>query len=143
MAARRGPSLVVQRTERQDGLVKRQRWLPQGWFFTFTRTTKEQARTFHKTKAKERIKKDKGNEGTYPQCGLSASEAPEEEGYSHAWESDDWSSSQWPDVSWTPAAKWYSTRAHTAWMAVPSLNLAYHPTHVVLDLGCTRSIGSR
>ena len=22
-------------------------------------------------------------------------------------------------------------------MAVPSLNLAYHPTHVVLDLGCT------
>ena len=30
-----------------------------------------------------------------------------------------------------------------AWMAVPSLNLAYHPTHVVLDLGCTRSIGSR
>ena len=22
-------------------------------------------------------------------------------------------------------------------------NLAYHPTHVVLDLGCTRSIGSR
>ena len=29
------------------------------------------------------------------------------------------------------------------WRAVPSLNLAYHPTHVVLDLGCTRSIGSR
>ena len=23
----------------------------------------------------------------------------------------------------------------------PSLNLAYHPTHVVLDLGCTPSIG--
>ena len=28
-------------------------------------------------------------------------------------------------------------------MAVPSLNLAYHLTHVALDLGCTRSIGSR
>ena len=33
--------------------------------------------------------------------------------------------------------------SHTAWMAVPSLNLAYHPTQIVLDLGCTRSIGSR
>ena len=29
-------------------------------------------------------------------------------------------------------------RAHTACVAVPFLNLAYHPTHVVLDLGCTR-----
>ena len=28
-------------------------------------------------------------------------------------------------------------------MMVPSLNLACHPTHVVLDFGCTRSIGSR
>ena len=33
--------------------------------------------------------------------------------------------------------------AHTAWMASVPLNLANHPTHVVLDLGCTRSIGSR
>ena len=31
----------------------------------------------------------------------------------------------------------------TAWMASVPLNLANHPTHVVLDLGCTRSIGSR
>ena len=28
-------------------------------------------------------------------------------------------------------------------MASVPLNLAHHPTHVVLDLGCTRSIGSR
>ena len=34
-------------------------------------------------------------------------------------------------------------KAHTAWMAVHSLNLAYDPTNVVLDLGCTRSIESR
>ena len=34
-------------------------------------------------------------------------------------------------------------RAHTAWMAAVPLNLANHPTHVVLDLGCTRAIGSR
>ena len=74
---------------------------------------------------------------------FSASEAPEEKGYSHAWESDDWSSSQWPDDSWTPAAGCQSTKAHTVWMAVPSLNLAYHPTHVVLDLICSRLIGSR
>ena len=31
----------------------------------------------------------------------------------------------------------------TAWMLSVPLNLANHPTHVVLDLGCTRSIGSR
>ena len=94
-------------------------------------------------KRKGKSQKGKGKKETHPQSGLSASEAPEEEGYSHAWEYDDWSSSQWPGDSWTPAAAWYSTKAHTAWMAVPSLNLAYHPTHVVLDLGCTRSIGSR
>ena len=28
-------------------------------------------------------------------------------------------------------------------MASVPLNLAHHPTHVVLDLGCTRSIGSK
>ena len=84
----------------------------------------------------------KGKEETHPQSGLTASEALEE-GKSHVWESDDWSSSQWPDDCWTPAAGLRSTKAHTVWMAVPSLNLAYHPTHVVLDLGCTRSIGSR
>ena len=32
---------------------------------------------------------------------------------------------------------------HTAWMASAPLNLANHPKHVVLDLGSTRSIGSR
>ena len=34
-------------------------------------------------------------------------------------------------------------KAHSAWMVATPLNLANHPTHVVLDLGCTRSIGSR
>ena len=37
---------------------------------------------------------------------------------------------------------WHSSRC-TAWMASVPLDLAHHPTHVVLDLGCTRSIGSR
>ena len=94
-------------------------------------------------KGKGKFQKGTSKEEAHPQSGLSASEALEEEGYSHAWESDDWSSRQWPDYSWTPAPGWYGTKAHTAWMAVPSLNLAYHPTHVVLDLGCARSIGSR
>ena len=39
-------------------------------------------------------------------------------------------------------AAWYCT-GHTAWMASVPLNLANHPTHVVLDLDCTRSSGSR
>ena len=43
----------------------------------------------------------------------------------------------------TSSAGWSCTKAHTAWMAAAPLNLANHPTHVVLDLGCTRSIGSR
>ena len=37
---------------------------------------------------------------------------------------------------------WYNSR-HFAWIASVPLELAHHPTHVVLDLGCTRSIGSR
>ena len=67
---------------------------------------------------------------------FSASETPSEEGCSHAWELDDRSSSHWPDDSSTSAASSSCTRA------VP-LNLANHPTHVVLDRGCKRSIGSR
>ena len=51
--------------------------------------------------------------------------------------------SHWPDDSSTSAAGWSCTRAHTAWMIAVPLNLTNHPTHVVLDLGCTRSIGSR
>ena len=94
-------------------------------------------------KSTGKYRKRKSKEEAHPQSGLSASEAPELEGFCHAWESDAWSSCQWPDDSWTSAAGWCSTKAHTAWMAVPSWNLAYHPTHVVLDLGCRRSIGSR
>ena len=82
----------------------------------------------HKFRSKDQ--KKKGKEGAYPQSGL-------------AWESDDWSSSYWPDDSSTSAAGWSCTRARTAWLASVPLNLANHPTHVVLDLCCTLSIGSR
>ena len=135
---RRGFCVVDQRTQRQGRLVKRQWWFSEGWFSPFTSQMKAQAKIFSRSKAWENTKKKrKGEEEAHPQSGLSISEAHEEEGCSHAWESDDRSSSQWPDDSWNPAAGWYSTKSHTDWMAVPSLNLAYHPTHVVLDFGCT------
>ena len=50
-----------------------------------------------------------GKGGAYPQSGLSASETTSEEGFCHAWESDDWSSSHWPDESSTSAAGWSCT----------------------------------
>ena len=66
-------------------------------------------------------------EGAYPQSGVSAFESPSE-----AWPDD-------PSISDPP---WFHM-SHSAWMASVLLNLANHPTHVVLDIGCTRSIGSR
>ena len=73
-----------------------------------------------------------------PQSRLSASETPGEEGYGHSWESDEWYSS-FTDSSCSTLP----TAGNTAWMAAIPLNLVNHPTHVVVDLGCTRSIGSR
>ena len=87
----------------------------------------------------------KGKESSYSQSGPSASESPSDEGYGHSWESDDWYSNFTDDSSSSAArgtTAWYGTR-HTAWMAAIPLNLSNHPTHVVLDHGCTRSIGSR
>ena len=93
---------------------------------------------------KQGSEKKKDKESACPQSsGLSASETPREEGYGHSWESDDQFSSYWPDDSTTSATGWSCTRAHTAWMASVPFNLANHPTHVVLDLGCTRSLGSK
>ena len=42
----------------------------------------------------------------------------------------------------TLTTEWNGT-GHTAWMAAIPLNLSNHPTHVLLNLGCARSIGSR
>ena len=130
MAARRRPSLVVQRKEGQEGLVRRQ-------------PDKGAGKEFPQFKGKRMDQKRKGKEGTYHQSGFSPSETPNEEGYGQAWESDDWSASHWTDDSWTPDAGWFCTRTYTAWMVATPLNLANHPTHDVLDPGCTRSIGSR
>ena len=99
--------------------------------FTLTSQRKAQARIVPRTKAREGSQRGKCMEErssvSIPTFSLWN---PEEEGCSLAWESDDWSCRQWLDGSWTPVAGWYSTKAHIAWMAVPSLNLAYHPTRV-------------
>ena len=88
--------------------------------FAFASQIKAQARITPRTKATESPQKGRGKKEPHRQSGLSASETSEEEGYSHSWESDDWSSCQWLDDSWTPAAGWFCTKAHTAWMAVRS-----------------------
>ena len=134
---------MVQGKERQEGLVKRQRWLPQGWFSALTSPTKVQGEDFHQSKGRGKDQTREGKQGTYPPSGFSASETPNGEGSGQAWESDVWSASHWTDDSWTPHAGWFCTRTNTAWMMATPLNLANHPTHVVLDLGCTQSIGSR
>ena len=82
--------------------------------FALTSHIKAQARIIHRKKSKGKYQKVTGKKEAHPQSGLSASEAPEEEGYGHAWESDDWSASHWPDESWTSAAGWFCTKAHTA-----------------------------
>ena len=96
---------------------------------------------FHLHKGRGKDQKRKGKAGACPQSGLSESETPSEEGSCHFWESDDWYFSLTDDSS-TSAAGWSCT-GHTAWMASVPLNPANHSTRVVLDLGCTRSTGSR
>ena len=130
MVARRGFSLVAHKKEWQEGLVKRQRRSSEGWFLPVPVRQKGAGKDFPKIKGRGKDQKGKAK-GTLPQSGLSASE------------SDDWSASHRTDDSWAPDAAWFCTEAHTAWMVATPLNLASHPTHVVLDLGCTRSIGSK
>ena len=128
---------MVQRKRRARKACQKAMMVFRRVVFALTSPTKVQARTFPKTKAEE-DQQGKGKEGTFPPSGLSASETPNEEIYGHGWESDDWT-----DDSRTPDAGWFCTEAHTASMVATPLNLANHPTHIVLDLGCTRSIGPR
>ena len=97
-----------------------------------------QSRIFIHTKARAKTQKEKSKGGVYPQTGFAASENPVEEGLGPVWEPNDWNSNRSDDSS---TSAWYNSR-YTAWMASVPLDLA-HPTHVVLDLCFTRSIGSR
>ena len=113
----------------------------------FAYANQKRVQTAIKTRTKGRGKDHKGKckEGAYPQSGLAASETPGEEVYGHACKSDDWHSSLTDESSCSVlrgTTAWYCT-GHTAWMASVPRNLANHPTHVVLDLDCTRSSGSR
>ena len=108
----------------KKGLSKGNDGSQSGGFFALTSQIKAQARIIPRTYARESAPKEMASSSSIRTFSLKEK------------------AMQWPDDSWTPAAGWYSTKAHAAWMAVSSLNLAYHPTHVVLDLGCTRSIGS-
>ena len=110
-------------------------------FFVLTRKGAGSGFNPHKGRGKDQ--KGNGKESAYPQSRLSVSETLSEEGYGHAWESDDWFSSLTDDSSTSTTGRSRS-RADTAWMTSVPLNLARYPSHVVLDLGCcTRSIGSR
>ena len=119
---------MVQRKERQEKACQKAMMVFRTVVFAFTSPTKVQARTFTKTKAEERIKR-KRQRRNLSSIQFSASETPNEEGYGQARESDDWSASHWPGDSWTPDAGGFCIKA--------PLNLTNHPTHVVLDLGCT------
>ena len=140
MMVRRRLCLVVQREKRQERFFDSNEGFQRGGF-SHLPTRKGCSKDFTQNKGREKDLKGKDKEGAYPQSGLSASESPSEEGYGHAWESDDWSSSYGSDDSSTSAAEWSCTRAQ--WMASVPLNLANDPTHVVPDFGFTRSIGSR
>ena len=95
---------------------------------------------FHESKGKDQ--KGKGKEGAFPQSRFFRL-------WKHRWRGT------WlvlgirrldiptlPTISQLQLLHGTSSR-HTAWMASVPLDLAHHPTHVVLDLGCTQSIGSR
>ena len=90
---------------------------------------------------KKRIEKDK--EEAHLQSGHSSLGASEEEGQGHSWEFGDWNSGDWYCNCSNDSCSTLTTAGFSAWMAAITLNLSNHPTHVVLDLGCTRSIGSR
>ena len=86
MVVRRGLCLVVQRGK--QGWSKGNGGFQKGGFRPY-QPDKGAGKDFNQNKDKGMDQKGKGKEGVYPQSRLSASETPKEEGYGHAWESDD------------------------------------------------------
>ena len=111
--------------------------------FAPTSPKKEQARIIPRTKARERAKKEKARKELFLNPDSQPQQHSMKKDLARPGKSDDWSASHWTYDPWTPDAGWLCTMAHTAWMVASPLNLASHPTHVVLDLGCTQSTGSR
>ena len=133
---------MVQRKTKQDRLfLKGTERLLERWISHSAHQERVQAMISTRTKAEARTNKERARKVLILNLDVSASETPCEEGHGHSWESDDGYSSFTHDSSCSNTA-WYGT-GHTAWMASVPLNLAHHPTRVVLDLGCSRSIGSK
>ena len=88
--------------ERKARKAGQKRRLQKGGFRPY-QPDKGAGKDYTQNKDKGKDQKGKGKEEVYPQSRLSASETPNEEGYGHAWESDDWSASHWPVDSLTKA----------------------------------------
>ena len=97
---------------------------------------KVQTKKTNRTKVKVKIR---GEKERNVQTGLSASESSSEEGHGPG------NLMNCVQVSLIPLVQLLNGVARDilhGWRQFP-LNLANHPTHVVLDLGCTRSLASR
>ena len=133
---RRGLCLVDQRNERQERLVKINDGF-QNCGFRPDQPDKGAGKGYTQNKGKGKGPKRK--RGAYPQSGLAASETLNEEVPGNR-------TIGLPAISLTRLGLQLlggfvrKLILHGWWQL---LNLASHPTHVVLDLGCTRSIGSR
>ena len=95
----------------KKGVSKGNEGFQKGGFRTY-QPEKGASNEFNPHKGRGKDQQVKGKAGAYPQSGLSASETPSEERYSHAWESDDWYSSLTDDPS-TSATGWSCSRAYT------------------------------
>ena len=89
-----------------------------------------------KAKAKAKTKKKKARKVLILNPDFQPLKHPVKKDMAMPWESDDWSSSQWLYDACGPAAGCSCTRAHTAWMVAPSVNLANHPTQVITQHHC-------
>ena len=139
---RRGFCLVDQRTQRQERIVKRQWWLSDGWVFALTSRIKAQARIIPRTKARESTKKEKArktlilNPHFQPLKHLKKKET--------AMPANLMTGLQVSGLIVLGLQLLDGiARKPTLLGWRYTLNLVHHLTRVVLDLGCTRSIGSR
>ena len=111
--------------------------------FALSSPTKVQARTFTKTKAEERVKKEKAKKEPFLNPDSQPQKHPMRKDMARLGNH----TIRLPVIGlMIPGLQMLGgsvTRSYIAWMMATPLNLANHPTCVVLDLGCARWIGSR
>ena len=105
-----------------------------------TSPTKEQARTTPRTKATERTKTEKARKEPF----LNPDSQPQKHPMKKDMARPGNQTIGLPVTGLTIPGRWVGSAQKLILhgMVATLLNLANHPTHVVLDLGCTRSIGS-